>query len=162
LSLTAKLNLSQTARAEPLAAWKAALKLLTGVSPLQISLVNPGIAEAHFEEEDFQIAQAALRKHGALVDDLFLTERDLQRRVAAYCHSPFPLLRRQALKDFSGPLKLKLLQAVEESVAANPDSLARKRLKHAVAKDREWLREPEEGESRAEGEGAMETEAPGQ
>jgi hypothetical protein len=75
------------------------------------------------------------------------------------------LLRRQALRDFSGPLKWSLLKKAEESGLASPDPEARRRLKYAVVKDREWLLEVEGEEQRDVAGGvtdAAEAESPGQ
>jgi hypothetical protein len=140
-SVVAKANLSPKARLEPTAAWKALVSSWTGgTTPLQISLVNPGVAELAFEGKDRDKVKAALQAQNSLADDLQVTERDLRRRATAYARSPFLLLRREAFRNFTGPLKKALLVEVERHMGGL-DKLSRQRLRYAMDKDREWLKE---------------------
>ena len=140
-SVVAKANLSPKARLEPTAAWKALVNSWTGgTTPLQISLVNPGVAELAFEGKDRDKVKAALQAQNSLADDLQVTERDLRRRATAYARSPFLLLRREAFRNFTGPLKKALLVEVERHMGGL-DKLSRQRLRYAMDKDREWLKE---------------------
>jgi hypothetical protein len=128
-----------------MAAWKALVCSWTGVTPLLISLVNPGVAEIFFDGKDFQKAWTALQTFNVQVDDprdQKIGQRDLTRRATAYTSSRFLLLRRCTLAGFSTPLKHQLLQKAGD-LAYKYDKLTRQRIQYAVARDLEWLRETE-------------------
>lgn len=145
VTVMAKLPLRTRARAQPLLAWKAALKALKAPEVLRISLLNPCLAELYVDEAQVESLCGVLRRSGYLVSKE-LSVRDVERRARDYLRGFFRPLRRAALSALAQNLPEAVLAKAEEKLVGL-DPHQRKMWRFQLQLDREWLRSHAVGES---------------
>jgi hypothetical protein len=140
--VTVALPLSKKAQAQPMVAWKQAVKEMTGHQPLLVSLVHPCRAELYVDSAISTEVKERLSLLGHLQEaPPELGERDLVRRKRAYLSGYFLPLRRAALQGLDPTQQLQVLQQAEADLnpIKHPDQMSRKQWMFQIKKDREWI-----------------------
>ena len=140
--VTVNLPLSKKAQAQPMVAWKQAVKEITGHQPLLVSLVHPCRAEVYVDSAVSMEVKERLRPQGYLEEDPpELEERDLVRRKRAYLSGYFLPLRRATLQGLDPTQQLQVLQMAEADLnpSKHPDQMTRKQWMFQIKKDRQWI-----------------------
>jgi hypothetical protein len=138
-SVMVSLPFTMKARQQPMLAWKASMKALTGHPPLAISLLNPGKAEVFYDTALILSVRESLSAY--LLNEAGVQERDLQRRKTMYFKGFFLPLRRAALQGFSIEAQHQLLDLAEKDLPRIPETDKRKQWKFHISKDRSWLQQ---------------------
>jgi hypothetical protein len=138
-SVMVSLPFTMKARQQPMLAWKASMKALTGHPPLAISLFNPGKAEVFYDTALILSVRESLSAY--LLNEAGVQERDLQRRKTMYFKGFFLPLRRAALQGFSVEAQHQLLDLAEKDLPRIPETDKRKQWKFHIFKDRSWLQQ---------------------
>lgn len=144
MSMTATLPFKAKARDSPAHSWKVAVEAITGVKPLNISIINPGTAELFFLETDLAAMEKIDSKGTLSVPKI--TDSDIPRRARAYLRGYFGPLRRAAFRGFSKEQARKLLAKAEELAPRmfESPSLVRQ-WSRTISFDRRRLERPDEG-----------------
>jgi hypothetical protein len=142
-SATFSLPLTAKARQDPWHAWEEAVKALTGITPLAVSLHAPGKGEVFYDFRHQNAIHSSLSKVGTLHEEA-LVEKDIKRRARAYLNGYFKTLRLATLQGFSVQQQVAVLAEAEELLKAKKSFNSSKRSKwqKTITYDRQFILNP--------------------
>jgi hypothetical protein len=142
--LMVNLPLSRKAQSQPMMAWKQVMESVTGHCPVSVSLIHPWKGEVFYDSKLVPVVSKALREAGYLIENFQISDKDLNRRSAAYLNGHYLPLRRAAWQGFSAEKQLQLLNLAENQILKKfSDSIDRKKWKYQIELDRRFLQEME-------------------
>ena len=108
-----------------LAAAKAATKAVTKIDVLAISTLHRGKYEMFVDSKDYEVFTQRVKEAGWTISEPTYTEKDIDRRAAAYLSGYFLLLRMAALTGFSPQTQLLILDKAAALLHNYPAARAR-------------------------------------
>ena len=133
------IQLTQRAQAQPLLAWKTAIKAVTKQEPLLISLTSLNRADIYWDAKLADSVTKALREKGYLGKAApSKTPQQLNQAAKTYMRGYFPLLRQSILEEYSPSERETILSKAEE-MSLKLEKRQSQRWKYQISQDRIWL-----------------------